>query len=52
VSLLIRNPESEFNAHIDAPAEVEVAEKQARLEGLYDKASPEPKATATQIESS
>lgn len=51
MSLLIRDPESEFNAHIDAPAEVEVAEKQARLEGLYDKSSQEPKARATEVES-
>lgn len=50
MSFFIRDPESEFTAHIDAPAEVEVAEKQAMLEGAYDKASHEPKATATQIE--
>jgi hypothetical protein len=51
VSLLIRDPKSEFNAHIDAPAEVEVAEKQAKLEGAYDKAIQEPKARTIEIES-
>lgn len=50
MAVLIRDPESEFTAHIDAPAELEIAEKQARLEGLYDKTTHEPKATATQIE--
>ena len=29
----IQDPESQFTAHIDAPAEASVAEKQARLEG-------------------
>jgi Major Facilitator Superfamily len=32
-SLFFYDPVSEFNAHIDAPAEEKVAEKQARLEG-------------------
>lgn len=51
MSLFIRDPESEFNAHIDAPAEVEVAEKQAKLEGIHDKATQEPKARTIEIES-
>ena len=33
-SLFIFDPRDEFNAHIDAPAEESVAEKQARLEAV------------------
>jgi len=34
-SFFISDPMDEFTAHIDAPAEERVAEKQARLEGAY-----------------
>ncbi|KAJ9604707.1 hypothetical protein H2200_010821 [Cladophialophora chaetospira] len=42
-SLFFYDPEEQFNAHIDAPAEERVIEKQARLEGHAPATGAEPK---------
>jgi hypothetical protein len=47
-SLFIRDPVSEFTAHIDAPVEEVVLEKQARIEGRESYITPEKGITHTE----
>jgi hypothetical protein len=48
-SILFYDPKDQFNAHVDAPAEERVIEKQARLEGAAPVTTVEPKHAEQEI---